>query len=101
VFYGTADGCSGRADFGVVSARGEARLVAEQDDVAAFELPTDGYTLLNASVEWRPFAEARDVSVIAGVRNITDEEARAHTSFLKDLVPLPGRNVRFAIRAGF
>lgn len=89
------------ADFGSLSARGEARLVAEQDDVAAFELPTDGYTLLNASVEWRPFAEARDVVLIAGVRNITDEEARAHTSFLKDLVPLPGRNVRLAIRAGF
>ncbi len=89
------------ADFGSLSARGEARLVAEQDDVAAFELPTDGYTLLNASVEWRPFAGARDVALIAGVRNITDEEARAHTSFLKDLVPLPGRNVRLAIRAGF
>lgn len=89
------------ADFGSISARGEARLVGEQDNVAQFELPTEGYTLLNASVEWRPFAGAGDVALIAGVRNITDEEARAHTSFLKDLVPLPGRNLRLAVRAGF
>jgi iron complex outermembrane receptor protein len=89
------------ADFGSISVRGETRLVAEQDNVAQFELPTEGYTLLNASVEWRPFDGSRDVALIAGVRNITDEEARAHTSFLKDLVPLPGRNVRLAVRAGF
>lgn len=89
------------ADFGTLSARGEARVVAEQDNVSAFELPTDGYTLLNASVEWRPFAGEPDIAVIAGVRNIADEEARTHTSFLKDLVPLPGRNFRIAVRAGF
>jgi iron complex outermembrane receptor protein len=88
------------ADFGQFNARAETRLVAEQDEVAAFELPTDGYALLNASVEWRPL-EDRDVSLIVGVRNITDEEARLHTSFLKDLVPLPGRNARIALVAGF
>ena len=88
------------ADFGSISARGEARLVAEQDNVSEFELSTDGYALFNASVEWRPL-DARDVRLIAGVRNITDEEARAHTSFLKDLVPLPGRNFRLAVVAGF
>lgn len=29
--------------------------------------------------------------------NLTNEEAREHTSFLKDIAPLPGRS----IRAGF
>jgi iron complex outermembrane receptor protein len=88
------------AERGIWSARAEARLVAEQDEVAAFETATDGYALLNAQLTARPFA-GRDVALIVGVRNITDEEARVHTSFLKDQVPLPGRNVRFAIRAGF
>lgn len=88
------------ADFGAWTARGEARLVAEQDTVADFETPTEGYALFNASVEWTPL-DAHDLTVIAGVRNITDEDARAHTSFLKDKVPLPGRNVRIAVVAGF
>ncbi len=88
------------ADFGQFNARAEARLVAEQGEVATNELPTDGYTLFNASVEWQPIA-TRDVSVIFGVRNITDEEARSHTSFLKDLLPHPGRNYRIALVAGF
>lgn len=88
------------AERGVWSARAEARLVAEQDRTAAFETATSGYALVNAQVELRPFS-GRDVGVIAGVRNITDEEARVHASFLKDQVPLPGRNVRLAVRAGF
>jgi iron complex outermembrane recepter protein len=31
-------------------------------------------------------------------RNITDQEIRLHTSFLKDQAPLPGRNVKFGLR---
>ena len=88
------------AERGIWSARGEARLVAEQDETAAFERPTDGYALYNADVVVTPF-EARDVSLILGVRNITDEEARVHSSFLKEQIPLPGRNFRIAVRAGF
>jgi len=88
------------ADRDIWSVRGEARLVAEQDDVAAFETTTDGYALFNADLSVTPF-EDRDVRVIVGVRNITDEEARVHTSFLKDQVPLAGRSVRIAVRAGF
>ena len=80
--------------------RGEAHLVAEQDQTAAFETETDGYAMLNADVEVTPFAD-HDVRVILGVRNITDEEGRVHTSFLKDQVPLPGRNFRIAVRTRF
>ena len=89
-----------QAERGIWSMRGEARLVAEQDETAAFETTTDGYALFNASAEIRPY-RGEDLSIIVGVRNITDEEARAHTSFLKDQLPLPGRNLRLAIRAGF
>ena len=71
----------------------EVRRVAEQDRVTENELPTDGYTLLNASVAWRPLTD-RNVTVFAEAHNLTDEEAREHVSFLKDIAPLPGRNLR-------
>ncbi|MEQ8433885.1 MAG: TonB-dependent receptor [Oceanicaulis sp.] len=88
------------AERGIWSARAETRLVAEQDHTADFETATGGYALLNADLVVTPF-NARDVSLILGVRNITDEEARVHSSFLKDQIPLPGRNIRVAIRAAF
>ncbi|MGP1276160.1 MAG: TonB-dependent receptor [Caulobacterales bacterium] len=88
------------ADNGPLSLRTEARFVAEQTDIFATELPTDGYTLLHADARWRPFAD-RDVQFIVAVRNITDEEARIHSSFLKDFIPLPGRNVRVAVSTRF
>lgn len=83
-----------------VSLRAEGRFVAEQDEIASFELPTDGYTLFNADARLTPF-ETSDVTFILGVRNITDEEARVHTSFLKDQLPLPGRSFRAAVSARF
>ena len=33
--------------------------------------------------------------------NLLDEEARPHTSFLKELAPLPGRGIEFGVRAFF
>jgi iron complex outermembrane receptor protein len=35
------------------------------------------------------------------VNNITDEEARVHTSFLKNVSPLPARGVTVGIRGSF
>ena len=80
---------------------GEVRHVGEQDRVAnEFELPTDDYTLVNASVAVRPFAQ-RNVTLFAEARNLTDEEAREHVSFLKDIAPLPGRNLRVGVAYRF
>ncbi|MBB5517829.1 TonB-dependent receptor [Amphiplicatus metriothermophilus] len=81
--------------------RAEVEWAADQDDVAAFELPTDGYTLVNAYLTLRPFATARRLSLRLSGENLTDEEARLHTSFLKDVAPLPGRNFKFAVRGEF
>jgi iron complex outermembrane receptor protein len=73
----------------------------EQDRISAFELPTEGYTLVNASVGYRFFAGPSIVDVLLRGTNLTDEEARNHVSFLKDLVPLPGRDVSLALRVSF
>jgi len=71
----------------------EVRHVGEQDRLAAFELPTDAFTMLNVSAEFRPFTDTA-VSFFAAADNLTDEEGREHASFLKDFLPLPGRSIR-------
>jgi iron complex outermembrane receptor protein len=75
--------------------------VGEQDRVAAFELPTEGYTLLNATLGYRFFTERAVFDVLLRGTNLTDEEARNHVSFLKDVVPMPGRDVSLAVRTTF
>jgi iron complex outermembrane receptor protein len=74
--------------------------VGDQDHTADFETQTDGYALLNAGLAFRPFGNDQLTLRLDG-RNLTDEEARAHTSFLKDELPLPGRNLRFTVLARF
>ncbi len=81
--------------------RVEVRATAEQDRLAPNELRTEGYTLLNASLAWRAFFRRNIFEVLLRGTNLTDEEARNHVSFLKDLAPLPGRDVRLSLRLTF
>ncbi|CAN5469924.1 TonB-dependent receptor [soil metagenome] len=78
----------------------EVRYVAEQNRISSFELPTDAYTLLSARVSYRPLAD-QDFKVFLDGRNLTNEEAREHTSFLKDIAPLPGRTLRAGVTYSF
>jgi iron complex outermembrane receptor protein len=79
----------------------EARYVAEQDRVATFEEPTPSYTMLNASIGYRFFAGGTIHDIIVRATNLTDEEARNHVSFLKDLAPLPGRDFSIIYKLSF
>lgn len=75
---------------------------AEQDRVAAFESTTPGYTLVDAHLAWhRDMPGGNAWEVFLDGSNLLDEEARVHTSFLKDLAPLPGRGVAFGVRMFF
>lgn len=74
---------------------------AEQDRLAAFETPTDGYTFFNASLAFRPQGEDGPWTIRLDGRNLTDELGRVHSSFLKDELPLPGRNVRVTLTTEF
>jgi len=78
----------------------EVRHVGEQDRLADYELGTDSYTMVNLSGAWRPFAD-KAVTVFAEAHNLTDAEAREHVSFLKDVAPLPGRNLRVGVSYRF
>lgn len=75
---------------------------ARQDDVAEFEESTPGYTLMHANLAWHlDTAAGNALELFVNGHNLLDEEARAHTSFLKDLAPLPGRCVTAGVRVLF
>ena len=80
--------------------RTEVEVYGEVNNVSTGELPTDGYAFWNAYLTVRPF-ENKNLSFDIRATNLTDSEGRQHTSFLKDLLPLPGRNIRAAFRAAF
>ncbi len=73
----------------------------DQDRIAEFETETDGYTLLEAGVNYTWATQNTDWIFFARGTNLTDEEARLHTSFLVDLAPLPGRGFTLGVRTKF
>ena len=79
-------------------ARLEAEYSAKQDRVSNLETPTDSYTLVNASVSYRPLAAHPALSLVLSANNLFDVDARRHASFLKDFAPLPGRDLRVSVR---
>ena len=81
--------------------RFEVEHASSQDNVTEFELPTDSYTALNTYVTLRPFHKTSGLAVQLAATNLTNEEIRLHSSFLKDLVPLPGRNFKISIIGRF
>lgn len=74
----------------------------EQDKVAAYETPTDGYDMLNATIAYRiDMGDGADLELYARGSNLTNELAFVHSSFVKDQSPLRGRNVVFGLRTQF
>lgn len=88
------------AESDAFTARLEMVDIARQTRVAAFETETPGSTVLNARLSWRPLPD-QDVTLLLDATNLTDELVRVHSSFLKDDLPRPGRNFRFAVSAKY
>ena len=81
-----------------IDARIEGWWVDEQDRVAEHEAPTPGYEMLNASFGYRFFAGKTVHELILRGRNLTDEAAYNHVSFIKFAAPLPGRDIALIYR---
>ena len=77
------------------------QLVAEQNRTAPGETDTNGYALLSAYIGYRLIQGPIIYDLFLRGSNLTNEEARVHTSFLKDIAPLPGRSITFGVRASF
>jgi iron complex outermembrane receptor protein len=76
--------------------------VSEQDRPGAFDTPTKGYTDVSADLTWRCWEEegrAFDISLVG--RNLTDQRERNASSFVKDDVLMPGRDIRVVGRFSF
>ncbi len=75
----------------------EARLgwqyVGAQNRTASYELPTDDYHLLHASLSYNVDLGPTNWQFYVKGTNLTNAEARIHSSFLKDIAPLEGRGV--------
>ncbi len=84
-----------------VQGRIEVERTAGQDRLAALETETRGFTLVNASVQFKPLKNNRNTSVTLAANNIFDVDARRHASFLKDVAPLAGRDIRLTARLNF
>jgi iron complex outermembrane receptor protein len=83
------------------TARAEVEHVFDQNRTAPFETPTDGYTMVNASVSLSPWGSDSKTQLVLSANNIFDVDARRASSFLKDFAPLAGRDLRATLRFGF
>lgn len=71
----------------------EAQYNFQQTKVASDERRTDSFTLLNAGFAYDLLKAPGKYSFFARVKNLLNDEARLHTSTLKDIAPLAGRHV--------
>ncbi|MBT0585958.1 TonB-dependent receptor [Alteromonas oceanisediminis] len=84
-----------------ISAHLDITRYQSQDKIADFETETDGYTLVDLAVSYDLPVWNNALSVYLNARNLTDTEARVHTSFLKDIAPRPGRNFSIGLKGYF
>ena len=74
---------------------------AKATQLAELETATDGYDMLDATVTYHLPVGPADLALFMKAENLTDTEARVHTSFIKDIAPRPGRNFSLGVRGTF
>ena len=83
----------------------DGRIEVEHDfahsRTAPIESDTPAFTLVNASLDYHPFAANPAVTLSLQANNLFDVDARRSTSILKDYAPLAGRDVRLSARVSF
>ena len=76
--------------------------VEEQTSIAAGEAATEGFQMLDINVaKTVELASGSSVQVAVFGKNLLDEAARNHSSFVKNEVPLPGRNIGVKLNLTF
>jgi iron complex outermembrane recepter protein len=72
-----------------------------QNKLGPNELPTDSYTMVDVDVSYRLPGDGAETLLFVRGSNLLDEEARRHSSPLKDFAPLPGRSFGAGVRVSF
>ena len=74
----------------------------DQDDPGDFETATDGYTRWDAGADYRfDLGDTRELLVFLKWKNISDEEIRLSTSFLRNVAPEAGESIEAGLRLSF
>ncbi|MEX1050697.1 MAG: TonB-dependent receptor [Gemmatimonadales bacterium] len=79
----------------------QVRHTGTQNRIASEESATAGFTMLEATAGFRFFTGNVLHEITLRGTNLTDADARSHTSFLKNEAPMPGRDVSVIYRMGF
>jgi iron complex outermembrane receptor protein len=73
--------------------------VESQRDIGTNETVTDGFKMLDLSAtKTFTIGNEREATISFFAKNLLDEVARNHSSFVKNEVPLPGRNLGVKIQ---
>lgn len=75
--------------------------VMRQAHIADHETKTTGYNMLNASLTYTGQHQATGYTLYLRGDNLLNVKAREHTSFIKDQVQLPGRNLTAGVKLSF
>lgn len=75
--------------------------VQQQNHIADYETKTSGYNLLNAALTYQGRLSSTDYTLYMRADNLLNVKAREHTSFIKDRVQLPGRNLTAGVKLSF
>ena len=84
-----------------ITAKVDYIYVDDQSDVTEFELPTDDYEDLRIFIGTTLPLAAGTLELFVQGKNLTDDEQRYHTSFIKDFAPQPGRSIEGGVRMTF
>ena len=88
--------------WGAFSASIDYMRVDEQLDTADFELASDAYNDLSLYAEIKqPLSKTVLLTGFLRGKNLSNDEQRVHTSFIKDLAPAPARTLEIGFRLGF
>jgi iron complex outermembrane recepter protein len=86
---------------GQFDGRVEVERAFAHNRAAPNETDTPGYTMVNASLDYHPFAANPQLTLSLVGNNLFDVDARRSTSLLKDFAPLAGRDIRLSARVNF
>lgn len=73
----------------------------EQDNIGSLETVTESYSMVDMNMNYYFDASGNDLVLYVKGNNLTDDVGKVHSSFLKDVSPLPGRNFSVGIRGSF
>ena len=87
-----------QAKWGQLTADATLYRVFRQHRVASGERETSGYTMLNMGLSYDMAAGPSDLTLYLSARNLLNQKALNHASYLAHAAPLPGRSIMAGVR---